>query len=88
MKELFLTIGWVLAIAMAYLNYTQARQIKMLKQRINDAEAARKYDHDAYRAILKDFAELVSDSAARKKVVDRVDAMFDRAFKEANSETI
>lgn len=83
MKEFFLAIGWLTALVLGYLNYTQSRQINILKQRLNDAEAARRYDHDAYRQIMKDFAEIVSDASMKKKVVDRVDAIFDRAFAEA-----
>ena len=83
MKELFLALGWSLALMLAYLNRNQSRQLNILKERLNDAEAARRYDHDAYRQIMKDFAEIVSDGAMKKKVVERVDAIFDRAFKEA-----
>lgn len=83
MKELFLALGWLLALVLGYLNYSQSCQINILKERLNEAEAARRHDHEAYRQIMKDFAEIVSNSAQKKKIIERVDAMFDRAFKEA-----
>ncbi len=84
MKEILLVVGWIIAFILFYVNYTQAKQINSLKERLNTAEASRKYDHEAYRQILKDFAGLVSNANAKKNVVERVDAMFDSAFKQAD----
>lgn len=83
MKEIFMALGWLLAIMLGYLNYSQAKQIDTLRKRLNTAEAGRESDHNVYRQILKDFAELVSDAENKKRVVERVDTIFDNAFREA-----